>query len=250
MSARPAAGGRRAVLAAAASVAAPIMATYGALGFGYGMFASASGLSLVYPAVMAAVVYSGSVEFMMVTLLFGGFRPVDVFVMAFLVGARHLFYGVSMLDRYKGAGWRKPLLIVLLSDETFAITWGRRPPPGVAARGHGADGDHAFLLAVALFDWLAWQGGVWTGAALGTSLSLHLPGLDFFMVASFAAIFTEQWLNERSHFASLLGLAVGVPLVWLCGADGFMLPAMGAILAVLFAVRRWLAPRLEGEGAA
>lgn len=226
----------RRTLSAALAVASPIMATYAALGFGYGMFASASHLPIAYPLVMAAAVYSGSVEFMMVTLLFGDFRPAAAFVMAFLVGARHLFYGVSMLDRYKGAGWRKIPLVFMLSDETFAITWGRRPPPGVD--------DARFLLAVALLDWLSWQAGVLCGASLGAALPFDIPGLDFFMVASFAAIFTEQWLNEKNHFASILGVAAGIPLVAAFGPDDFMLPAMGAILAALFAVRRWLEPRL------
>lgn len=231
-------GRLRMTLSAACAAVAPIMATYATLGFGYGMFATASGLSPIYPVVMAAIIYSGSVEFMMVTLLFGGFHPASVFVMAFLVGARHLFYGVSMLERYKGAGWKKPILIFMLSDETFAITWGRKPPPGTD--------EHSFLLAVALFDWLAWQGGVFAGAAFGHALSADIPGLDFFMVASFAAIFTEQWMNERNHFSSILGIVVGIPFVWLFGKNGFMLPAMAAILATLFVVRRGLEPRLGG----
>lgn len=217
---------------AALPVAAPILATYAALGFGYGLFAASGGLPVVYPAVMAAFVYSGSVEFMMVTMFAGAFRPADVFVLAFLVGARHLFYGVSMLERYRAAGWKKAPLIFLMSDETFAVTWGRRPPQGVD--------DHSFLLAVAVLDWIAWQGGVWAGALLCGALSVSVPGLDFFMVASFVAIFTEQWLGERSHFSSMLGILIGVPAVLLFGAEGFMLPALGAILAVLFAVRPYL----------
>lgn len=218
-------------------IAAPIMATYAVLGFGYGMFAASSGLSLVYPMVMAALIYSGSVEFLMVTALAGDFQPVDIFVMSFLVGARHLFYGVSMLERYRGAGWRKFPLIFFMSDETFAITWGRPEPVGVNR--------HAFLLAVAVLDWLAWQAGVTCGAGLGHAIGLNMPELDFFMVASFTAIYTEQWLNEKNHFASVLGIVIGIPMVWLFGPSRFMLPSMGIVPAVLFAVR----PLLEGKEA-
>ena len=215
------------------------MMTYAVLGFGYGMFAASSGLSLLYPIVMAAGVYSGSVEFMMVTMLGGAFDPVGVFVMAFLVGARHLFYGISMLDRYKVAGWKKVPLIFMMSDETFAITWGRDEPPQVNR--------HDFLLAVAFLDWSAWQLGVFAGAGLGNSLGLCLPELDFFMVASFTAIFTEQWLSEKNHFSSVLGLVAGIPMVWLFGPSEFMLPAMGIIVTVLVASRRWLERRIDHD---
>jgi len=208
------------------------MATYAVLGFGYGMFAASSGLALVYPVVMAALVYSGSVEFMMVSLLAGGFQPVSAFVMAFLVGARHLFYGVSMLERYKGAGWKKFPLIYLMSDETFAITWGRPEPEGVDR--------HSFLLVVALLDWVSWQLGVVLGAVFGKFLARDIEGLDFFMVASFTAIYSEQWINEKNHFASILGIVVGIPMVWLFGPSKFMLPSMGLVLVVLFAVRPFL----------
>ncbi|MDO5320268.1 MAG: AzlC family ABC transporter permease, partial [bacterium] len=225
------------LLRTALAVASPIMMTYAVLGFGYGMFAASSGLSLLYPIVMAAGVYSGSVEFMMVTMLGGAFDPVGVFVMAFLVGARHLFYGISMLDRYKGAGWKKVPLIFMMSDETFAITWGGDEPPQVNR--------HDFLLAVAFLDWIAWQLGVFAGAGLGNSLGLCLPELDFFMVASFTAIFTEQWLSEKNHFSSVLGLVAGIPMVWLFGPSEFMLPAMGIIVTVLVASRRWLERRID-----
>lgn len=227
------------LLRAAIGVASPIMMTYAVLGFGYGMFAASSGLPIAYPIIMAAGVYSGSVEFMMVTLLVGVFDPVGAFVMAFLVGARHLFYGVSMLDRYKGAGWKKVPIIFMMSDETFAITWGKAEPPNVNR--------HDFLLAVALLDWIAWQFGVFAGAGLGRSLELQLPELDFFMVASFTAIFTEQWLNEKTHFPSLLGLAAGISMVWLFGPTEFMLPAMGTIVVVLVASRRWLERRIDHD---
>jgi len=229
----------RHLLSVAVGVASPIMTTYAVLGFGYGMFAASSGLPLVYPVVMAAVVYSGSVEFMMVAMLAGAFDPVGAFVMAFLVGARHLFYGVSMLDRYRGAGWRKMPLIFMMSDETFAITWGQAEPPDVDR--------HDFLLAVALLDWIAWQLGVLAGAGLGTSLELRLPELDFFMVASFTAIFTEQWLSEKNHFPSMLGLVAGIPMVWFFGPSDFMLPAMGIIVAVLVPCRRWLERRIDHD---
>lgn len=213
---------------------APLWAAYWLIGLGYGIFAVRLGLGVWFPVVTAAFVYSGSVEFVLAAMVLDGGRPLDVFLMALLVGARHLFYGVSMLDRFRGAGWRKFLMVFMLSDETFAVTFAHPPPPGVDP--------HRFQTLVSVLVWSYWLTGTLFGAALARVLAhVDLSGVEFIMTAMFASIFAENWRAERRHAGSLVGLAVSLTALVACGAERFMLPAMGGILLVLVALRRRLA---------
>ncbi len=221
------------LLRAAVKLTLPVFAAYWLIGFGYGVFATHLQLAWWFPLVTAALVYSGSVEFILASLMLGAFRPLAVFVMAFLVGARHLFYGISMLDRFKGAGWRKFFMIYMLTDETFAVTFANPVPSGLDP--------HRFQLVVSVLVWLYWL----TGTAMGTFLAhvcpaVDLPGMEFIMTAMFAAIFAENWRTEKSHAGSRIGLAVSFVALLLFGAEDFMLPAMGGILIVLTLLRRKL----------
>lgn len=212
----------------------PILAAYWLIGLGYGLYAARLGLPWWFPTLTAALVYSGSVEFILATMFLGAFRPVSVFAMAFLVGARHLFYGISMLERFKGAGWRKFFMIFMLADETFAVTYRAEPPPGVDR--------HDLQLAASVLDWLYWLTGTAVGVALARALSsVDMDGVEFIMTAMFVAIFAENWRTEDRHAGSILGLAVSVAAVLLFGPDNFMIPAMAAILAALLLLRRKLA---------
>ena len=212
---------------------APLFAAYWLIGLGYGIFATRLGLGWWFPVVTAAFVYSGSVEFILATMVLDGFRPLGVFLMAFLVGARHLFYGVSMLDRFRGAGWRKFLMVFMLSDETFAVTYANPPPPGVDP--------HRFQTLVSALVWSYWLTGTAMGSAFAHALAhIDLSGVEFIMTAKFAAIFAENWRTERRHAGSWIGLGVSLLALAACGAENFMLPAMGGILLVLVALRRKL----------
>ena len=144
----------------------PILAAYWLIGAGYGLFAMRQGMPWWFPTFTAAFIYSGSVEFILVSMAADPFRPVSVFLMAFLVGARHLFYGIAMLDRFRGAGWRKIPMVGLMADETFAITWGARVPDGVDR--------HSFQTAAALLLWGYWITGTLFGTALSSCLHFFL----------------------------------------------------------------------------
>ena len=218
----------------ALGLTAPLFAAYWLIGLGYGIFATRLGLGVWFPVVTAAFVYSGSVEFILATMVLDGFRPLGVFLMAFLVGARHLFYGISMLDRFRGAGWRKFFMIFMLSDETFAVTYANPPPPGVDP--------HRFQTLVSALVWAYWLTGTAMGSVCAHALAhVDLAGVEFIMTAMFAAIFAENWRTERRHAGSLIGLGVSLLALVACGAENFMLPAMGGILISLVALRRKLA---------
>lgn len=230
---RAAGGDRRTMLGAAVRLTLPIFAAYWLIGLGYGIFAVQLGLAWWFPVLTAAVVYSGSVEFILASMFLLPFSPLDVFAMAFIVGARHLFYGISMLDRFRGAGWRKFFMIFMLSDETFAVTFAHTPPPGVDP--------HRFQTLVSVLVWSYWLTGTVMGTLLAHALAhVDLTGVEFIMTSMFAAIFAENWRTERHHAGSLIGLAVSLVALAVFGAGGFMLPAMGGILAVLAVLRKVL----------
>ena len=213
----------------------PIMAGYGFLGVTYGIYMHELGFSFVYPMLLAVTVYAGSAEFLVGNMLLGSFNPVQTFLMILMVNARHLFYGLSMLDRYKGLGWKKFFLIFGMSDETFALTSTAKVPDG-ADRGW-------YLLWITWLDETYWVVGATVGGLVGPLLKFDLRGLDFVLTAMFTAIFVDNWLRERSHVSSVSGLVIcGMSLV-LFGADRFIIPGMALMLIFLTVMRR----RLDGK---
>ena len=189
-----------------------------------------SGFSFWYPMVMSLVVFAGSAEFVAVNLLLGAFSPIQALAMTLMINARHLFYGIAMLDRYRGTGWKKIYLIFGLCDESFSINCTARIPEGVD-KGW-------FYFFVTLLDHFYWVFGAALGGIFGSLLTFDTQGLDFVMTAMFVVIFLEQWKKERRHASALLGLALSLVCLVLFGADGFILPAMAAILLALTILRR------------
>ena len=207
----------------------PIMAGYGFLGLTYGIYMHELGFSFVYPMLLAVTVYAGSAEFLLGNMLLGSFSPLQSFMMVLMVNARHLFYGLSMLDRYKGLGWKKFFLIFGMSDETFALTSSSRVPPGVD-RGW-------YLLGITWLNETYWVIGATVGGMCGSVIPFDLSGLDFVLTAMFTAIFADNWLRENDHTSSLSGLAISALCLILFGADKFILPSMAMMLFFLTAIR-------------
>ena len=214
----------------------PILTGFLFLGMTYGMYMASLGFSWIYPTLMALTIYAGSMEFVTANMLLGAFNPLQAFAMTLMVNARHLFYGLAMLDRFRGLGWKKLYLIFGMCDETFSVTCSVRAPEGVD--------EGWFMTFVTLLDQLYWVLGAALGGLCGSLLTLNTEGLDFVMTAMFVVIFLENWLKEENHTSSLLGL--GLPLVCLVlfGAQNFILPSMAAILLALTALRG----RLEKGG--
>lgn len=213
----------------------PILTGFLFLGMTYGVYMRSLGFPAAWPILMSMVIFAGSMEFVTGSLLLGPFAPLQALVLTLTLNARHLFYGLSMLDKYKDTGRKRPYLIFGLCDETFSVNCAAQIPPGVD-RGW-------FYFFVTLLDQLYWVSGAALGALLGASLPFPTQGLDFVMTAMFVVIFLDQWRKERDHTASLLGLALPLLALVLLGPDRFIIPAMAAILAVLTALRG----RLEGR---
>lgn len=229
-------GVKRRALRAAFPHTVPILTGFLFLGMTYGVYMASLGFSWIYPTLMALTIYAGSMEFVTANMLLGAFNPLQAFAMTLMVNARHLFYGLAMLDRFRGLGWKKLYLIFGMCDETFSVTCSTRAPEGVD--------EGWFMTFVTLLDQLYWVLGAALGGLCGSLLTLNTEGLDFVMTAMFVVIFLENWLKEENHTSSLLGL--GLPLVCLVlfGAQNFILPSMAAILLALTALRG----RLEKGG--
>ena len=229
-------GKKKTALRYAFPTSLPIMAGYGFLGLTYGIYMHELGFNFVYPMLMALIVYAGSAEFLLGNMLLGSFLPLQTFLMVLMVNARHLFYGLSMLDRYKGLGWKKFFLIFGMSDETFALTSTTEVPTGVD-KGW-------YLLWITWLDEAYWVVGATVGGLIGPLLTFDLRGLDFVLTAMFTAIFADNWLREKNHVSSLSGLMISGLSLIIFGPDRFIIPSMVVTLVLLTLLRK----RLEKGG--
>ena len=216
---------KRKALKAAFPYTVPIFAGFWFLGIAYGIYMNAAGFSFVYPMLMSLLIFGGSLEFVAVEMLLSPFAPVQVFIMSLLIQARHLFYGISMLDKFKGTGWKKFHLIFGMCDETFSINYTADIPEDI--------NKGWFMFFVTLLNRIYWVSGATIGGLLGSLLKFDTSGISFVMTAMFVVIFLEQWLKEKNHIASLMGLLASGACLLCFGADSFMIPSMIAILALL-----------------
>lgn len=214
----------------------PILAGFLFLGITYGIYMNASGFSFLYPMFMSLTIFAGSVEFVAVSLLLGSFNPIQALAVTLMLNARHLFYGISMLDKFRGLGWKRIYLIFGMCDETFSINYAAAIPEDID-RGW-------FMFFVTLLNHFYWFSGATLGGIFGSLIHFNTEGLDFVMTAMFVVIFMEQWLKEKNHTSSILGLGISLLCLIAFGADNFIIPAMLALLVVLTLMRR----PLEKEG--
>lgn len=214
----------------------PIMMGFLFLGMTYGIYANVSGFSVIYPVIMSMTIFAGSMEFVAVELLLGVFNPLQALIMTLMINARHLFYGLSMLEKYKGTGWKKLYLIFGMCDESFSINCTAGIPENVD-RGW-------FYFFVTILNQFYWVAGATLGGLFGSFIQFNTEGLDFVMTAMFVVIFLEQWLKDKHHISEILGLGLTLICLIIFGAEHFLIPAMMAILASLTLLRR----RLERGG--
>lgn len=217
----------------------PIFAGFWFLGLTYGIYMNVSGFSFIYPMLMSVTIFAGSMEFVAVNLLLGAFSPLQAFAMTLMINARHLFYGISMLEKYRGYGWKSFYLIFGMCDESFSINYTADVPRDV--------NKGWFMFFVTLLNHFYWFSGATLGGLFGSFIHFNTEGLDFVLTAMFVVIFMEQWLKEKNHISSLLGLALSLICLVAFGADNFIIPAMLAILIVLTLSRRPLEARLDDD---
>lgn len=198
----------------------PVFSGYMVLGMGFGILMQSKGYGVLWTFAMSALIYAGSMQYLAVDLLAGGASLLSAALTTLLVNARHLFYGISMVDRYKGAGKKKPYLIFALTDETYSLVC-------------NTAGSHAYCFLVSLFNQIWWVSGSVLGSLLGSVLPFSTEGIDFALTALFVTVFVEQWKSTKDHVPAIVGVVASVACLFLFGADGFLIPAMVAITAAL-----------------
>ena len=207
----------------------PVMAGYIVLGTGFGILLRSAGYGTLWALAMSLFIYAGSMQFVGVSLITGAASVLTTAVTTVMINARHLFYSISMLSRYKDAGKVKPYLIFALTDETYTLLSDGKIP-------EGADPD-AYRFLVSFFDHCYWVLGSVLGSFAGEFLPFDSTGIEFSMTALFTASFVEQWLSAGSHLPALTGLLSTALCLVLFGPENFLIPSMILITVILSALR-------------
>lgn len=213
----------------------PVLMGYLSIGIAFGLMLEAVGYNVIWSFFMSLTIYAGSGQYMGVELLRDGAALTSVAMLTLILNFRHLVYGLSMLEKFRGMGWRKLYMIFSLTDETYALLSSARVPERVDP--------HAYYFAIALLDHAYWILGSVIGSVAGALIQFDTTGIDFAMTALFVVIAVDQWKAAREHLPALLGAGCTLLFLILVGEEQMLLPALGAIVAALLLLR----PRLEKE---
>ncbi|MBQ6893250.1 MAG: AzlC family ABC transporter permease [Clostridia bacterium] len=204
----------------------PVLSGYIVLGMGFGILMQTKGYGIWWTLAMSTFVYAGSMQYLAVDLLCGGASLISAAITTLMVNARHLFYGISMVDRYKGTGRKKPYLIFALTDETYSLVCSGNEDKSDEER-------HRYYFLVSVFNQIYWVCGSVIGSLLGQVIPFSTEGIDFALTALFVTVFVEQWKSTREHVPAIVGVFASVLCLLVFGADDFLIPAMILITAAL-----------------
>lgn len=207
----------------------PVMAGYLVLGMGFGVLLETKGYGVFWALAMSLFIYAGSMQYVAIDLLTGGASLISAALMTLMVNARHLFYGISMIERYRDTGAAKPYLIFSLTDETYSLVCSGNVPRGVDQK--------KYYLLVSFFNQCYWVAGSVAGSLVGSLLTFNTEGIEFAMTALFLVVFTEQWKSTKNHISAVTGVAASVVCLVIFGPDRFVIPAMAAITVLLTLMR-------------
>lgn len=207
----------------------PILAGFSFIGIAYGMYVHALGFEPIYTFIMSFFIFAGSMEFIAATLLLEDFNPIYALFLTLMINGRHLFYSISMLERFKGTGKKKFYLIYGLCDESFVIN-NTANIPSYVDRGW-------FMFYVTLLNMFYWVSGAMIGSLIASVVRFDTTGLGFVMTALFVVIFLDQWMREDKHYSSLVGIGVSALALIIFGPDYFTIPAMIIMLVILTSLR-------------
>lgn len=207
----------------------PILAGFAFLGMSYGIYMNSLGFGPLYAISMSMFIFAGSMEFVAGSLLLGPFAPLSAFLLTLMINARHLFYGIAMLDKFKGTGKKKAYLIYGMCDESFVINSSTQVPQYI--------NQGWFMFYVTLLNQIYWVGGTTIGSLFSSAVTFNTDGLEFVMVALFVVIFLENWMKEHNHISSIIGIVASVLSLLIFGTDNFIIPAMILILVSLTSIK-------------
>ena len=210
----------------------PVLTGFLVLGMAYGVLMQSKGYGILWSVLMSAIAFCGSMQFVAITLLTTTFHPMQAFLLSLTVNARHLFYGISMLDKYKGLGKIRGFIIYTLCDETFSISSSVTPPDGIEKK--------YFYFSISFLDYIYWVLGTFLGGLVGGVISFNTKGLDFVLTALFVVLFMEQMKKQDNRISGFLGVASSVAGLILFGANSMIIPSMIILLLVLLLGRKKL----------
>jgi len=208
----------------------PVMTGYLVLAIGFGILLKTKEYGLGWALAMSGFIYAGSMQYLAIDLLAGGATLLTTAVTTLMVNARHLFYGISMIERYQDTGIKKPYLIFSLTDETYSLVCSEELVKGI-------DNPKTYYFLVSLFNQIYWVIGSVIGSIIGEVIPFNVEGIDFALTALFVTIFVEQWLSCKNHKPALIGIGSSVLSLVLFGAEHFLIPAMIIIVVLLIGSR-------------
>ena len=207
----------------------PVLTGYLFLGAGFGILMSENGFSITWSVIMALFIFAGSGQYLAVGLLASRAGYVNIAVATLLVNARHLFYGISLVDTYKHAGLKKYYMIFGLTDETYSLVTQAQLDPEIDRS--------KYCFFVTALDHLYWICGCLLGSILGATLPISFEGVDFVLTALFVTMFVEQWLSCANHLPALIGVASTAVCLLIFGSEYFLIPSMILIAGLLILLR-------------
>ena len=217
----------------------PVLTGYLFIGIAFGVMFAEKGYSFLWAMLMSLMVYAGSGQYLAVNFFVPGVSFLNVFAMTLLVNIRHIFYGISLLERFHQMGKKRWYMIFSLTDETYSLLCTTKVPQRVE--------EEKFLFAISLMNQSYWIIGSAIGGIAGTLIPFNSEGIEFAMTALFVVIFVEQWMDEKNRIPELLGVAAAFVCLQIFGVDGFVLPSMILITLVLLLGRKKLETGMEGE---
>ena len=207
----------------------PVLTGYLFLGGGFGIMMSEAGFPIFWSFIMPITMYAGSGQYLAVDLFSNLAGYVNIAIATLLVNARHLFYGISLVDTYKDAGPKKIYMIFGLTDETYSLVTQAKVDPEI---------NHStYCFYVTLLDHIYWISGCTLGAVLGATLPISFEGVEFVLTALFVTMFVEQWLSSTNHLPALIGLACTTVCLLVFGSEYFLIPSMALIALLLILCR-------------
>lgn len=208
----------------------PVLTGYLFLGMGFGiLLTEKTGYGIGWSLCMSLFMLAGSGQYLAVSMIADHASIISAAIATFLVNARHIFYGISLIEPYKGAGKKKPYLIYALTDETYSLVTQNEPPEGMKR--------HTYCFLVSLLDHSYWLLGSALGSILGATLPISFEGVEFVLTALFVTMFVEQWLTHKNHIPAIIGVGATILCLVLFGKDVFLIPSM-ALIAILLTVSR------------
>jgi 4-azaleucine resistance transporter AzlC len=205
----------------------PVLTGYICLGIGFGIILESKGFNVLWAFAMGLLIYAGSMQYVAIDLLTGGASLIATALTTLMVNARHLFYGISMIDKYKNTGKVKPYLIFALTDETYSLVVSDNT------------NDKKLYFLVSLFNHCYWVAGCTLGAVIGSLITFNTTGIDFALTALFVTVFVEQWLTTKNHLSALIGVSATVFCLIIFGSGYFLIPSMVLITVLLTLLKKY-----------